>query len=337
VTPSRAPASRLRRVSVCSSVVGPWGPQAWEAHHAHDPSPPRPHPVPRPGAPARPSPTRPCPAHGVGRARPRREHGRPRRGRRRAPRHRSTPSRCSVPRSSTACGPTPLRRRAGGDVGVLRTGAGGSSRSVRRGSSLDGRVPRRRRGARGPRPGHGSRGAWPLWIPPGEWGAGPLLIVSIDIFRAGEEVHPVHPSLGWPPRSWRTLWLPSARPPKGTGSLISLRCFVADAVGAWLHRGVGRPEEGLLPRLPAHDGQVDARRRGGHPLHPGDARPRLAGDDEDLHTGQHPSVGERPRHNPPGGVSVEGREGGGGARGRNPPKTTSTRPWRPRNGTTRKE
>ena len=67
--------------------------------------------------------------------------------------------------------------------------------------------------------------------------------------------------------------------------------------------GVGK--QGLVPPLPAHDGDADARERRRHPLHPGDARPRGAlsttqiythvsiRELKEVHTATHPARLER--------------------------------------------
>ena len=45
-----------------------------------------------------------------------------------------------------------------------------------------------------------------------------------------------------------------------------------------------------VPPVPAHDGHADAGERRGHPIHPGDARPRGVIHHANLHAGQHPQA-----------------------------------------------
>ena len=47
-------------------------------------------------------------------------------------------------------------------------------------------------------------------------------------------------------------------------------------------------QDRIVPSVPPHDGDADARRRSGHPLHPANARPRGTVHHGDLHARLHP-------------------------------------------------
>ena len=75
-------------------------------------------------------------------------------------------------------------------------------------------------------------------------------------------------------------------------SLDYLTEMVRGYVEAANHRQARR-----VPSVPPHHGDVDARRRRRHPLHPGDARPRRSEDHADLHACGDPAVaGDPPGH-----------------------------------------
>ena len=60
-------------------------------------------------------------------------------------------------------------------------------------------------------------------------------------------------------------------------------------------RRSGQPGQARgLPHVPPHDGHADARRRGRHPLHPGDARPLGPRKHDGLHAGVDPQAEENP-------------------------------------------
>ena len=64
----------------------------------------------------------------------------------------------------------------------------------------------------------------------------------------------------------------------------------------------------LLPPVPPHNGHADARERGRHPPHPGDARTRGHQDHGDIYAGRHPSPAKNPCRNPSRGHARTGRE-----------------------------
>ena len=60
-------------------------------------------------------------------------------------------------------------------------------------------------------------------------------------------------------------------------------------------RGAGESrKERRVSHAAAHDGDAHARKRRGHPLHPGDARPQQVREHANLHAGVHPAVEENP-------------------------------------------
>ena len=62
----------------------------------------------------------------------------------------------------------------------------------------------------------------------------------------------------------------------------------------------GDRQDGFLPPVPAHDGDIDAGERCRHPLHPGHAGPRQARHDADLHASFDPKAERDSRSDPSG-------------------------------------
>ncbi len=74
-------------------------------------------------------------------------------------------------------------------------------------------------------------------------------------------------------------------------------------------------KHGSCHLIPAHHGHADARTRGRHPLHPGDAGPRGPEDDPDLHHGLHQEAPGRARgHAPRGEARACGKSSRGSVR-----------------------
>lgn len=69
--------------------------------------------------------------------------------------------------------------------------------------------------------------------------------------------------------------------------------------GPRLRESVRDGQGGCLSPVPPHPGHVDARRRGRHPLHPGDARPRRTVHDPDLHPSVDQGAAGSPRRDLP--------------------------------------